>query len=138
MDCLRLMQTRNAKQKLKVTLKMQTGKIITWVLRVSLFGLFTLSATQKFINDPQYISEFAKVGFGDWFRYVTAVLEMIGAIALLYPRTTTKGAYLLLLVTFGAFIAQITALHVGWYHCAGIAAALIALVYLERAAQHEK
>jgi putative oxidoreductase len=117
---------------------MQTKKIITWGLRVGLFGLFMLSATQKLINDPQFISEFVKVGLGDWFRYVTAGLEVMGAFAMLYPRTTTKGAYLLLLVTLGAFIAQITVLHVGWYHCVGIAAALLTLVYLERAPSHEK
>lgn len=117
---------------------MQKNKIIVWALRIGLFGLFTLSATQKYIGDAQFISEFAKVGFGDWFRYVTAVLETIGAVAVLYPRTTTKGAYLLLLITLGAFIAQITVLHVGWYHCAGIAAVLIALIYFESAAKHEK
>lgn len=107
---------------------MQTKTAITWFLRIGMAGLFTLSATQKLLNDPQYISEFAKVGFGDWLRLVTAIMELIGAAALLFPRTLKWGAGLLLLVTCAAFIAQITVIHVGWYHCAAIAAALLILL----------
>jgi putative oxidoreductase len=110
----------------------QLRTIATWALRIAMAGLFALSATQKLINDPQYIAEFAKLGFGDWLRYVTALLELIGVVTVLYPRTTQIGVMLLLFVTGAAFIAQLTVLHVGWLHCAAIALALGALFLLNR------
>jgi putative oxidoreductase len=104
--------------------------ILTWFLRVALAIVFALSAFQKYSGDPQYISEFAKVGFGDWLRTATAVLETLGVIGVLWPRTTSWGAGVLLSVTMGALIAQLTVLHVGWLHCAIIGAGLIALIGL--------
>jgi putative oxidoreductase len=109
--------------------------ILTWVLRIGVAGLFTLSAVQKLIDDPQYIAEFAKVGFGDWFRYVTAVIELAGVLAVLVPRSTVWGAALLMLVVIGAFIAQLLVLHVGWIHCLAIAGLLIGLILTRAAPQ---
>lgn len=104
--------------------------ILMWLLRIAMAIVFALSAFQKYTGDPQYISEFAKVGFVDWFRHVTAVLETVGVIAVLVPRTTPWGAAVLLIVTISALIAQLTVLRVGWLHCVVIGAALLVLIGL--------
>jgi putative oxidoreductase len=112
---------------------MMTKKLyLTWVFRIVIAVVFALSAGQKFTSDPQYISEFAKVGFGDWFRYLTAVLEAIGVLVVLYSRTTPWGAAMLLMVTVGAWIAQVTVLNGAWYHCAIIGSGLLVLIWLTR------
>jgi putative oxidoreductase len=109
---------------------MNIRSILVWTLRIVLAGVFLLSATQKFIDDPQYVDEFRKVSFGDWFRYFTGGLEVLGAGAMLFPRTTPWGAAILLMVTSGALIAQLTVLHGAWLHCVIIAAPLLILIWL--------
>jgi putative oxidoreductase len=103
-----------------------------WGLRVAVAGLFFLSAGQKFIGDAQYVDEFQKVVLGDWFRLVTAAMETLGGVAVLYPQTNPWGTALLLVGTTGAFVAQITVLHVGWYHCVAIAVVVVGLIHLTR------
>ncbi|WP_290808116.1 DoxX family protein [Aquidulcibacter sp.] len=109
---------------------MKPSTILAWGLRIAFATLFGLAAFSKFSGDPQYISEFAKIGFGDWFRFATATLETIGAIGLVIPRMKPWGAFVLLAVTFGATVAQLTVLHVGLLHCALIGTGLLVLIYL--------
>jgi len=78
------------------------------------------------------VDEFAKVGLGQWFRFFTGALELAGAIAILVPRTSPFGALLLLCVDVGAFVAQISVLHVDWIHTIVIGAALAAVVFMQR------
>jgi hypothetical protein len=80
------------------------------------------------------IAEFNTVGLGQWFRYFTGSLELIGGLAVLIPRISVFGAILLLIVDFGAFIAQVTILHMGWMHCVVIAILLGLLIYLQPSA----
>lgn len=69
-----------------------------------------------------------KLGIGDWFRNFTGIVEVLGVIAILVPRTSLWGTGLLLTATLGALVAQLTVLHVGWFHCAAIGAGLIVLI----------
>jgi hypothetical protein len=78
------------------------------------------------------IDEFAKVGLGDWFRTFTGVVEVIGAIAVLIPRTTPWGALLLLCVDVGAFFAQLLRIHDDVIHTFVVAAFLLVLLWLTR------
>ena len=45
---------------------------------------------------------FDKIGFGQWFRYVTGSLEVIGALLLLVPKTAAIGGWRLATVMIGA------------------------------------
>jgi putative oxidoreductase len=110
--------------------QMQT--IITWVLRVVVAALFLFAGFMKLSGAEQMVQEFATVGLGDWFRIFTGSVEIIGALAVLYPRTTGWGALLLLCVDLGAFVAQVTRIHQDWVHTVVIGAVLVALFYLTR------
>ena len=78
------------------------------------------------------VEEFGVVGLGDWFRIFAAVVEILGAAAVLYPATTAWGALLLLCVDAGAFIAQVTRIHQGWVHTIMIGAVIVALLYMTK------
>ncbi len=56
------------------------------------------------------VAMYDKIGVGQWFRYVTGLLEVSGAIALLIPRATFYGAALLAVVMVGAIISHLTIL----------------------------
>ena len=53
---------------------------------------------------------FVKVGLGQWFRYVTGLLEVAAGIGLLMSRSAFYSAVLLALVMAGAFSAHVTVL----------------------------
>ena len=56
------------------------------------------------------VAAFEKIGVGQWFRYLTAILEVIGAIGLLIPSYTFYAAALLATVMVGAVIAHLAIL----------------------------
>ncbi len=56
------------------------------------------------------VAVFEKIGIGQWFRYLTGLLEVVGAIALVIPGYAFYGASLLATVMVGALIAHLTIL----------------------------
>lgn len=62
------------------------GKILAWILAVFLAIVFTFAGGVKLIGRPAMVQEFAQIGFGQWFRYFTGILEVSGAIGVLVPK----------------------------------------------------
>jgi uncharacterized membrane protein YphA (DoxX/SURF4 family) len=89
--------------------------LLVWVLSVLCAALFLFAGVPKLLGVQQMVDQFNVVGLGQWFRYFTGVVEVLGAIGLLIPRTGRLAALLLSLVMVGAFIAIVTRLHQGWY-----------------------
>jgi len=82
-----------------------TGKIMNvglWILQIGAAGMFLTVGFLKLSGDPQMVALFQAIGLGQWFRYVTGSLEVLGAVLLLIPRLTGLGALLLVGVTLGA------------------------------------
>lgn len=112
-----------------------SGKTIAlWVLRVLAAGIFLSAAAMKLSSQPQMVDEFATIGLGQGFRYLTGLLELAGGIAVLVPRVSPLGALLLLAVDAGAFVAQVAILHMDWIHTIVIGALLVAVIALQRPA----
>ncbi len=112
-----------------------SGKTITlWVLRILSAGIFISAAFMKLSGQQQMIDEFAIIGLGQGFRYLTGILELVGGIAVLVPRFSPLGALLLLAVDAGAFVAQVAILHMDWIHTIVIGAILVAVIALQRPA----
>lgn len=109
------------------------GKLaFVWAYRILVALMFLAAAGMKLTGQPMMIAEFQQVGLGQWFRYFTGSLELIGAVLVLLPRFTTFGALLLLLVDVGAFIAQVTVLHMGWIHTIVTGLILAGLIWVQR------
>ena len=56
------------------------------------------------------VAIFAKIGFGQWFRVLTGLLEIAGAIGLLVPRYSFNAAVLFAVVMVGAIGFHLTIL----------------------------
>ena len=110
----------------------RSANIAVWILRVVVAALFLFAASMKLTGQPMMVQEFDMVGLGQWFRYFTGVLEVVGAVATLVPAVSALGAVLLLLVDAGAFVAQVGVLHMDWIHPIVIGAVIAALIYLQR------
>ncbi|MEU3922757.1 DoxX family protein [Streptomyces sp. NPDC029004] len=66
------------------------------------------SAAPKLIGHSSAAESFDKIGFGDWFMYLTGGLELAGAIALVIPILSGLSALAFMGLMIGAFITQVT------------------------------
>jgi uncharacterized membrane protein YphA (DoxX/SURF4 family) len=69
------------------------GRIIgAWVVQGLLAAAFLAAGGAKLAGVPMMVQIFDQIGFGQWFRIVTGVVEVVGAIALLIPGFAALGA----------------------------------------------
>ena len=68
-----------------------------WILRIGIAVAFSLFGSEKFPSDPgsPWVRLFHEIGAGQWFRYFTGVVEILGGVLLLIPWTVTIGLALL-------------------------------------------
>jgi len=92
----------------------KTGKPLTvalWIVQVLLALMFFMAGGHKVTGDPQMVGLFDAIGIGQWFRYVTGILEIGGGVLLLVPRVQAVGAALLSTVMVGAVATHLFVLH---------------------------
>lgn len=83
-------------------MKSRALEIGSWTLRVLLAAVFAFAAYRKFTGHPIPVATFQGLGLGQWFRYLTGVLELAGAVGLLIPAIHLWAAAGLALVMVGA------------------------------------
>jgi len=72
-----------------------THSRMIWALRLLLALAFGVAGAAKLTGVPQMVQIFEHIGIGQWFRYVTGLVEVTGAILLLVPATGFFGGLLL-------------------------------------------
>lgn len=103
-----------------------------WALKACVAAVFLLAAGAKLAGESRMATEFAAIGLGQGFRLFTGVVEIAGALLLLWPKTAFLGAGVLLGVCAGAFIAQAGPLHGDLIHVVALAALLLPVLWWER------
>jgi putative oxidoreductase len=87
------------------------GRLITlWTLSSLVALAFIAAGGGKLAGAAVMIELFDKVGLGQWFRYFTGLLEVVGGIGLLFPRYAFYATILLAIVMVGAIIAHLAVL----------------------------
>jgi uncharacterized membrane protein YphA (DoxX/SURF4 family) len=81
-----------------------------WTFQVLAALAFLAAGGSKLAGSPMMVAEFQKIGLGQWFRYVTGLLEITGAVAVVVPKAAFYGATLLATVMVGALIAHVAVL----------------------------
>jgi putative oxidoreductase len=89
----------------------KTKNISAWALQCLLAAAFFAAAGAKLASVPMLVEEFDKIGFGQWFRYVTALVEITGAVALLIPGKAAYSAVWLATTMFFATLTHLFILH---------------------------
>ncbi|WP_348264681.1 DoxX family protein [Telmatobacter sp. DSM 110680] len=84
-----------------------------WALRGFIFLVFLFFGSAKFKSDANtpWVVLYNQIGFGQWFRYVTAVIELVGAFLVLIPQTVMAGVLLLGCTMTGAMFVNAVVLH---------------------------
>ena len=73
----------------------RTRLVAIWTLRVVLGLAFLAIGTAKLTGSLHTVQTFRAFGWGQWFRYASGSLDIIGALLLFTPRWTCYGALLL-------------------------------------------
>jgi putative oxidoreductase len=73
-----------------------------WVVRGLLALAFAGAGGAKLYGVPMLVEEFQHMGLGQWFRYFTGTLELLGAVMILMPSFAAFGALLLICIMIGA------------------------------------
>ena len=84
--------------------------VALWVLQIAGAAMFLMAGTTKLAGAPAMVQVFGAIGWGQWFRYLTGLLEVAGAVALLIPALAGFGALWLTAVMAGAVLAHLTVL----------------------------
>lgn len=89
------------------------GSTPDWAARMALFLIFLYFGAAKVNSAPNsaWVEFFNDVGFGQWFRYFTGILEIIGAFLVLIPQTVREGLVLLMCIMSGALVIVLFDLH---------------------------
>src|SRR5246127_6006392 len=69
-----------------------TRRIGAWTLQGIIAAAFLAAGFAKLAGVPFMVDLFAQIGLGQWFRVVTGVVEVTGAVALLIPGLASIGA----------------------------------------------
>jgi putative oxidoreductase len=83
---------------------------VAWAFQILAATQFFLTGLDKLSDAPVMVQLFGAVGFGQWFRYFTGIVEVVSAVLLLMPRMVLLGAVLLAATMVGALIAHFTVL----------------------------
>jgi uncharacterized membrane protein YphA (DoxX/SURF4 family) len=84
---------------------MKAFTVLSWILVVIVALLFGLTATAKL--GGMSAEQFVNWGYRPWFAIVIGVVEAVGAVLLLVPRTMRWGVYLLSMVMAGAVVTHL-------------------------------
>lgn len=94
-----------------VALPRPLGPLLLRVLEFTMGGLFLYLGGAKLLGSPAAVRLFHDIGWGQWFRYVTGVIELTGALLLVVPRLAGASALLLMTVMVVATGIELFVLH---------------------------
>ena len=82
-------------------------------IRISLALVFVLTGLDKITTGAasHWIHVFDEIGLGQWFRYFTAAMEIVGGLLCLLPATTVFGLAMLACTMIGAMSVHVFVFH---------------------------
>ena len=78
-----------------------------WTLQVLAALVFLFAGTSKLAGAPMMVQMFGAIGIGQWFRYMTGAIEVVGAVLLLVPSIARFGAVALAVTMVGAILTHL-------------------------------
>lgn len=86
-------------------------RIAVWTLQLLDAAAFGTAGTAKLLAVPMMVALFDQLGFGQWFRVVTGLVEITGVLMLLYPRLAAVGGLWLGTTMFFGVLTHLFILH---------------------------
>jgi putative oxidoreductase len=61
---------------------------VAWVLQILAAAMFLFAGGSKLAGQQAMVDTFGQIGLGQWFRYLTGIIEVGSAVLLLVPSLT--------------------------------------------------
>lgn len=106
--------------------------IVAWSLQVLLALVFLAAGGAKLAGVSMMVQVYDLIGVGQWFRIITGLVEVAGAVALLVPGYAAFAALLLACTMVGAILAHLTVLPTPAAPAVVLLALTATLVWLRR------
>lgn len=81
--------------------------VILWALQIAVAGMLLMAGFSKLSGAEPMVGLFEAIGAGQWFRYLTGGLEVLGAGLLVVPGLAGVGAIVLAAVMAGAVLTHL-------------------------------
>lgn len=78
-----------------------------WFIKTALTLVFISAGSAKLIGVEEMIAIYDEIGFGQWFRYITGILEVTAGFALLIRKFTLFAALILVCIMIGAIFTHL-------------------------------
>lgn len=111
----------------------RAAQIARWTLQGIVAAAFLAAGAAKLAGAPPMVAIFEQIGVGQWFRYVTAAVEITGAILLVWPGRSGFGAVLLACTMAVALLTHFTRIGGNWGPAAGLLVLNLLILWLNRA-----
>ena len=80
---------------------------VAWTLSILCAAMFLFAGGSKLAGQAAMVQVFDSIGVGQWFRYVTGLIEVTSAALLFVPSLAFYGAVALAVTMVGAIIAHL-------------------------------
>jgi putative oxidoreductase len=107
-------------------------RIFAWAVQIVLAAAFFAAGAAKLAGVAFMVQLFDQIGLGQWFRVVTGLVEITGAIALVYPGLASLGGLWLGFTMVCAVLTHVLVLHTSPAPAAVMALLSALVVYLRR------
>jgi hypothetical protein len=120
----------NANTRIK---KEKVMKYVSLGLRALLTMAFVAAAGAKLAGVEMMVATFDTIGLGQWFRYLTGIVELAGAVLLWIPNRQVAGSALLGATMVGAVLAHLLILGPSAVPAIVLGLLAAAVLYIHRA-----
>ena len=107
-------------------------RIGTWVLQAIVATAFFAAGAAKLAGAAYMVQLFEQIGLGQWFRYATGVVEVVGALALIAPGLVWFGGLWLGGTMIFAVLTHVFVLHTSPVPAIVLGVVNALIVYLRR------
>jgi hypothetical protein len=103
--------------------------VVSWILQLLVAGILLQTLFFKFTGAAESVYIFSTLGAEPWGRIGSGVVELVAALLLLIPTTSSIGAALALAVITGAIVSHLTVLGIEVQGDGGLLFALAVTVF---------
>jgi putative oxidoreductase len=108
---------------------------VVLIIRVVLTAAFLAAGVAKLAGAAMMVATFETIGWGQWFRYVTGLIEVGAAVLLWVPGLRALAALALVCTMIGAVIAHLAVLGPSPLPAAVLGVLAAVLLWRERGAR---
>ena len=108
---------------------MDKKKLLVWMLRIIPAVILLQTLRFKFTAHTDSVLIFSNLGVEPWGRIGLGVIELVTALAILYPKTTRKASLVSMVIMMGAIFSHLFVLGINFNGDGGLLFSMAIIVF---------